>query len=67
MAPSPFFRRKFEPGSQDDLADQAEQAETLRVAVLTTDVLIRTTAHVLCDPACLQTVSRLSWFEQSHQ
>ncbi|KAJ9116745.1 hypothetical protein QFC20_000680 [Naganishia adeliensis] len=54
LAPSPFFRRKIEPGSQDDLADQAEQAETLRIVVLTTDILIRATANVLQDPAALQ-------------
>lgn len=59
LAPSPFFRRKIEPGSQDDLADQAEQAETLRIVVLTTDILIRATANVLQDPAALQAVSQL--------
>lgn len=59
LAPSPFFRPKIEPGSQADLADQAEQAETLRTVVLTTDILIRATANVLQDPAALQAVCQL--------
>lgn len=57
MAPSTFFKRKIQPGSAEEQADKAEQAETLRVAVLTTDVLIRASASALPDPASLQAVS----------
>jgi hypothetical protein len=59
LAPSSFFRRKVKSGSQEDLTDQAEEAETLRVVVLTTDTLIRSTANVLQDSASLQSVSQL--------
>ena len=39
------------------MADKEEQAETLRVAVVTTDVLIRATTAALPDPGSLQAVS----------
>ncbi|KAJ9108122.1 hypothetical protein QFC19_002589 [Naganishia cerealis] len=54
MAPSPIFRRKTVPGSREDLEDQAEQAEALRITVQTTEVLIRATATMLRDAASLQ-------------
>jgi hypothetical protein len=57
MAPSPIFRRKTEPGSREAIEDQAEQTESLRIAIQTTDVLIQATATILRDPASLQAVS----------
>jgi hypothetical protein len=64
MAPSSFFKRKPQPGSPEELAEKAEQAETLRVAVLTTDVMIRATASALPDHASLQAVSFVSFLAE---
>lgn len=60
LAPSSFFRRKPQPGSQESLVDQAEETETLRIVILTTDTLIRATANVLQDSAALQGVRATS-------